>query len=44
MSKLNHFIALSFKDYRDLIWQAEYEDQEVHKYDFNKSFNEQGLL
>lgn len=44
MSKLNHFIELSFKDYRDLIWQAEYEDPEVQKYDFNKSFNELGLL
>ena len=44
MSKLNHFIELSFKDCRDLIWQAEYEDPEVQKYDFNNSFKELGLL
>lgn len=44
MSKINHFIELSCKDYRDLVWQAEYEDPEVQKYDFNKSFNELDLL
>ena len=44
MVKLDHFIELSIKDYRDLIWQAEYEDPEVQKYDFNKSFYELGLL
>ncbi|MDH5414915.1 MAG: hypothetical protein OEW87_12310 [Flavobacteriaceae bacterium] len=44
IEKLHHFIELYFIDYRDLIWQAEYEDPEVQKYDFNKSFNELGLL
>jgi len=44
MNKLNHFIELSFNNYRDLLWQAEYEDPEVQKYDFAKSFNELGLL
>ena len=44
IEKLNYFIELYFQDYRDLIWQAEYEDPEIQKYDFNKSFNELGLL
>ena len=44
IEKLHHFIELYFEDYRDLIWQAEYEDPEVQKYDFNKSFSELGLL
>jgi hypothetical protein len=44
MSKLNHFIELSLKDYRDLLWQAEYEDPEIQKYDFTKSFHDLGLL
>jgi hypothetical protein len=43
INKLNHFIELFFTDYRDLIWQAEYEDPEIQKYDFNKSFKELGL-
>lgn len=43
-SKLRHYIKLALTDYRDLIWQAEYEDPEIQKYDFNKSFNELGLL
>ena len=42
--KLNHFVDLAFKDVRDLYWQAEYEDPEIQKYDFNKSFVELGLL
>ncbi|HDY85240.1 hypothetical protein LCGC14_0751090 [marine sediment metagenome] len=41
--KLNHYIDLAFKDSRDLYLQAEYEDPEVKKYDFNNTFNEQGL-
>ena len=44
IEKLNYFIELYFQDYRDLIWQAEYEDPEIQKYDFNKSFKELGLL
>lgn len=44
IEKLNYYIELYFKDYRDLIWQAEYEDPEIQKYDFNKSFNELGLI
>ncbi len=42
--KLNHYVELSLIDYHDLIWQAEYEGPEIHKYDFNKSFNDLGLL
>ena len=41
---LNHSIELYFIDYRDLLWQAEYEDPEIQKYDFNKSFSELGLI
>ena len=44
VEKLHHFINLYFEDYRDLIWQAEYEDPEIQKYDFNKSFSKLGLL
>jgi len=44
LEKLNHFINLYFLDYRDLLWQAEYEDPEIQKYDFNKSFSKLGLL
>jgi hypothetical protein len=44
MNKLNHYIELSLTDCRDLVWQAEYEDPEKQKYDFNKSFHELGLL
>jgi len=44
MDKLNHFIELFFQDYRDLLWQAEYEDPEIQKYNFNKSFRKLGLL
>ena len=44
MVKLNNFLDLAFTDYRDLLWQAEYEDPEERKYDFNKSFRELGLL
>ena len=40
IDKLNQYIELYFKDYRDLIWQAEYDDSEVQKYDFNKSFRQ----
>jgi len=43
IEKLNHYIELYYKDYRDLLWQAEYENPEVRKYDFNKSFDELGL-
>lgn len=42
ISKLNHFIELLFTDYRVLLWQAEYENEEIQKYEFNKSFNELG--
>jgi hypothetical protein len=28
-------------DYRDLIWYAEYDNREVRKYDFARSFDEQ---
>ena len=42
-NKLSHFIDLAYRDYRDLLWQAEYENPEVRKYDFNKSFDELGL-
>jgi len=41
---LNHFVGLYFVDYRDLLWQAEYEDPEIQKYDFNKTFYKLGLL
>lgn len=41
--KLNHYVELAFQDYRDLYWQAEYEDPETRKYDFSRSFEEQGL-
>lgn len=46
IEKLKHYINLFFKDYRDLLWYAEYEgkDPEVQKYDFNQSFVELGLL
>ena len=44
IEKLNHFIKLYFLDYRDLLWQAEYEDPEIQKYDFKKSFSKLGLL
>ena len=44
MDRLNRFIELSFTNYRDLLWQAEYENPEIQKYDFNKSFDELGLL
>jgi hypothetical protein len=43
MTKLNHYIELSFKDYRDLMWQAEHVESEVQNHDFNKSFSELGL-
>jgi hypothetical protein len=42
-NKLSHYIDLALTDYRDLLWQAEYEDPEDRKYDFNRSFSEQGL-
>ena len=42
--RLNQVIELAFKDHRDLLWQAEYKDPEIRKYDFNKTFNELGLL
>ena len=44
--KLKYYINLFFKDYRDLLWYAEYEDNdpEVQKYDFNLSFVELGLV
>lgn len=44
LQSLNHFIELYFIDYRDLLWQAEYEDSEIQKYDFNKSFKDLGFL
>jgi len=44
MSRLNHFTELALTDYRDLLWQAEYENPEVQKYDFNKSFSELGIV
>lgn len=42
--KINYYVELAFKDIRDLYWQAEYEDPEIQKYDFSKSFVELGLL
>ena len=44
IERLTHYIELFFQDYRDLLWQAEYEDPEVHKYDFNRTFYELGLI
>tara|TARA_R110000868_G_scaffold242255_3_gene497794 strand:- start:446 stop:733 length:288 start_codon:yes stop_codon:yes gene_type:complete len=42
--KLHHYIDLAFLDPRDLLWQAEYEDPEIKKYDFSKSFGEQDQI
>jgi len=41
--KLGHYMGLALRDYRDLYWQAEYENPEVRKYDFSRPFDEQGL-
>lgn len=41
--KLAQAIELALLDCRDLYWQAEYGDTEVRRYDFNKTFGEQGL-
>ena len=46
IEKLKYYISLYFKDYRDLLWYAEYDknNPEVQKYDFNQSFSKLGLL
>lgn len=42
-ARLRHFVDLYFIDFRDLLWQAEYENTGVRKYDFNRTFGELGL-
>ena len=44
INEFKAMIKLSEIDYRDLLWQAEYECTEERKRDFNKSFHELGLI
>jgi hypothetical protein len=37
-------VELARTDYRDVLWQAEYDCTEEHKRDFNKTFHELKLM
>ncbi|MGE5473964.1 MAG: hypothetical protein ACM3UU_07055 [Ignavibacteriales bacterium] len=39
MEYIKHYIALSEKDWRDVIYQAEYDNFDRKVHDFNKAFN-----
>lgn len=42
--KLMQVLALAETDYRDVLWQAEYDRNEQRIYDFNQSFYELKLI
>ena len=43
MVKLAHYVELARTDYRDLLWQAEYEEPNQRKYDFSRPFGQHRL-
>ena len=43
IEKLDHAIELANIDFRDVLWQAEYDCGETQLYDFHRSFPELGL-
>lgn len=44
IERLKQIVTLARTDYRDVLWQAEYDAGEKRVYDFNKSFYELKLL
>ena len=44
LEELSRVIGVARIDYRDVLWQAEYEGGEVRLRDFNKSFRDLGLV
>lgn len=41
---IDQAIHMAISDYRDVLWQAEYDPPDHRKYDFEKSFPENGVL
>ena len=44
IERFKQIIELGRVDYRDVLWQAEYDCGEVQLYDFNKTFHELKLM
>jgi len=44
LDRFRDVIELGRVDYRDVLWQAEYDCGEVRKFDFEKSFHQLGLI
>jgi hypothetical protein len=44
VGRLEELIALVQKDYRDLLWQAEYDEQGQRQFDFSKTFHELNFI
>ena len=44
IARFKQVIELGRTDYRDVLWQAEYDCGEEQLYDFNKTFHELGLM
>ncbi|ACJ31532.1 Conserved hypothetical protein [Shewanella piezotolerans WP3] len=44
MDRFKQVIELAHTDYRDVLWQAEYDCGEEQLYDFNKTFHELKLM
>lgn len=44
LETLEQLIKLASTDYRDVLWQAEYDCGDKRRFDFSRSFHELGLL